>query len=135
MKVSTSMTMLAEQRPGGIGQPVRLAVAAAEQIHDGLGRQLLHRVLDGTGVGLVQQPAVVDQEVRGDRQQAGRGEDARADVIVTVLVGADDRSGTEVDGALGDQIRSARGMDADQQQHRRRLIALVADLEPCPNAQ
>ena len=54
---------VAEQRPGGLGEPVGLAIAAAEQIDDHLVRQLLDRHLLRLRRDRVGQAGVADQEI------------------------------------------------------------------------
>ena len=76
----------AEQRPGGVGKPVGVAVAAAQQEDEHVVRQVLDRVLLGVRHDRVGQAGVADQEVRRDRQPPLGRHDARADVAEAVAV-------------------------------------------------
>ena len=53
----------AEQLPGGLGQMVGVAVAAAQEVDQGLVRQVLHRVLHGRGDDRIGGARIVDHRV------------------------------------------------------------------------
>ena len=77
----------------------------------------------------VRQPAVTDFEMGGYFGQPRRRDNAAAGIAETVGVtpGLDRRS--EFENLLREQVASARRMDIQAQQHRRRLYAFVADPE------
>ena len=118
----------AEQLPGGLGQPVRLAVAAAQQVDQGLVRQILHRVLHRRRVDRIGGARIVDHRIGAKAGLAGRGHHPAAPVAEAVAVGGDrqGRVGHEMVGAP--QVGDARVVHVQGHDHRRRLRAVVDDV-------
>ena len=121
---------LAEQIPGDRGQMVRLTVPAAEQVHEGVLGKRFDRVLLGVtrhGLGFA---AVVDERVRRQPEAPGRCDDAAAPVTkaVAIHLHRHRRIGDQVVGSH--QIRCARVVHVQRQDHRRELLALVDQLVP-----
>ncbi len=119
---------LSEQRPGEIGQGVGFTVAAAQQVDEGIVRQLVDRVLDSQKRGLVGQAAVPDQEVGAEANRACRGDQPVAGVAEAVAVGAQLHARGGLDDLGGDQVVRPLGPDAQHQNHRRRRGAVEGDL-------
>ncbi len=119
---------LLEQLPCDIGKPVGLAVAAAEQIDDGLRRQILDRMLRGRRHDHIGQTAVAHRAVGGKAHPAGRRDDPAAPVAEAVAIGRDGhgRTGGEIIGH--DDIGGAREMRAQHRDQRRRLRKVVDHL-------
>jgi len=79
---------LPEQCPSGLGQPIGLAVAAPEQIHECLGRQVFHGALRRSElIDRIRQSAIVDERVGSDSGVARWRDDSAAPVTETVAVG------------------------------------------------
>ena len=57
---------IAEQAPRSVGQPVGLAIAAAEQVDEDVVGQLVDRGLGRAGYDAVLETAVLDDEIIGD---------------------------------------------------------------------
>ena len=121
---------LAEQIPGDRGQMIRLTVPAAEQVHEGVVRKRFDRVLLGVtrhGLGFA---AVVDERVRRQPKAPGRCDDTAAPVTkaVAIHLHRHRRIGDQVVGSH--QIRCARVVHVQRQDHRRELLALVDQFVP-----
>ena len=82
----------AEELPGRLRQQIGLAIAAAQQEHEGFFGQILHGVLPGGGYNLIRLAAISDHAV-GRQAEAARGrEDAVAPVSESVAI-AGNRNG------------------------------------------
>jgi hypothetical protein len=121
---------VAEEGPRHLGEPIGLAVAAAQQEDEAVLREILDRVLLRRGGDHVGLTAVVDDRVGGEPERARGRDDAAAPVAEGVAVRGDgDRgAGDEVIGH--DQIGDAREVHVQHQDHRRRLDAVVLELVP-----
>src|SRR5229473_231224 len=78
----------------------------------------------GNFVGLT---LVAYQEVGGYRQPARGGADHVAEIAETVVIGVGQDGRIEPDAIRGQHIRNARRMDAQRQDHRRGLRAVVGN--------
>ena len=124
----------AEQRPGDVGQLVRLAVAAAEQVDERPVGQVLHGKLGRLGHDGVRQAAIGDVELVDQLGAADGAHDAVADIAEIVAVGllVEVRDGAQL--GPGQQVLLARRMQAERQQHRHGLRAFMGDTKATADA-
>jgi len=76
---------------------------------------------------LIRLAAVIDQKIRGQRQPARRCADHVAGVAEAVAVGVGGDGRADLQPVRREQVRRARRMDAQRQDHRRRLRTLVGN--------
>lgn len=76
----------AERRPGQIRQPLGVAIATAQQIHQRLVGKPVQRDLFGMRRNLVGQSAILDDELVPKIDLTDRGDKPRADVAEPILV-------------------------------------------------
>jgi hypothetical protein len=77
---------IAEQPPCFFAQDIRLAIAAAQEIDQGLRRQVLHAVLNGLQHNRIRHAAIADNRIGRTDERAGRSQDAVAPVAELVVI-------------------------------------------------
>ena len=128
-----SLADFAESGPCETDQAIRLAITAAEQINQDVHRQRLQRTLRRFRDHCIRFSAVPYEDVRRDRQAARRRADDVADVAEPVAIFGGVERGIEPHAIRGQQIGNARWMDAQRQDHGRRLRAVIGNLVACAN--
>ena len=125
---SPALRRMAEELPSDRAQIVGVAVAARHQVEHHLVRQGVHRHLGGLGRDRVGQARIGHEEICRDREAPGRRDDAGADIAEGIQgLPLRDRR-IEPDRFRAAQVVLARGMDAQQQRHRRRSVRLERDV-------
>ena len=125
---------LPEQPPGVVGQAIGFAVSAAEQKQQRVYGQVLNRMLLGSDIGWVRLACVSDDGLRSQAERAGGRDEPIAPVAEAVTVAL------EWDGGRGDdivrllQVRDARGMDIEHDDHGSGLPQLIRHLAANSNA-
>ena len=120
---------LAEQRPGDVGEPVGLAVAARHQIEQHVVGQLLDRQLLRGRHDDIRPSGIAHQRLAAQGDAAGGRDETAADIAKTVAIEADRNVGFGNDPLGADDVGIARGMDREHDHHRRRLRRGVGNLE------
>jgi hypothetical protein len=118
-----------EQLPGDFRKPVGLAIAAAEQIDQGVRGQILDRMLNCGSKHRIGQAAVAHDAVAGKAHAAGGRDHAAAPIAEHVAIGRDfdDRVGGEE--VRHDDIGCAGEVCAQHHDHRCRLREIVEHFE------
>ena len=119
---------LAEQVPRDVGQPIGLAVSAAEEEHERLFGKIFHRMLVLRQCDRVGLARVVQQRSRRKPQPALRRTDACAPVAEAIPVGRHGNGRVRHHPVGNDDVVGARVMDVQHQHHRRRLRTVVDQL-------
>ena len=115
----------AEELPSRLRKQIGLAIAAAQQEHEGFFGQILHGVLPSGGHNLIWLAAISDYAVGRQAEAARRREDAMAPVSEGVAI-ADDRNGWLGGEAIGDDhVGRARIVDIQNKDDRRGLWKAV----------
>jgi hypothetical protein len=122
-----------EERPRGLGELVRFAVAAGEQVDQVLGGQVPHVHLRGLRSNEVLNRRTCDDGVGAQAHDAGGCGEAAAQVTEAVEVGLHRNPWLGDDLVGSEQVILARGMDAQEQQHGRGLRAFVGDVIAKPD--
>jgi hypothetical protein len=124
---------VAELRPGEVAEAIGVAVAAAEQVEQRLLRQGLHGVLHRRRRDRVGLAGVAHDGAGAQRDQARRRDEARTPVAEGVAIGRGLNGGLDAKMIGRFEIRDTAVVNAQRQDHRRRLRAaireLVADLD------
>jgi len=118
--------------PGKIGEPVGIAVAAAEQEDQHLIRQVVNRMLKRAFRDNVRLPVVINLELRGNRRQPRRSDNATAGIAEDIGIVPSLDLPVESQYLIGQQIDTAGGMNVQHHEHRGRLPTLVAYMESSP---
>jgi hypothetical protein len=124
---------LPEKGPGGFGEPVRFAVAASEEKHECVSRQIFHGVLHCGRVDPLRQSTVLHERIGGNADVTQRCDDTTAPVAETVAVGGDRSRRAGQDVVRDDEVGDAGEMDVQRQDHGCRLRTLIDQLVSNPD--
>jgi hypothetical protein len=122
-----SLRDIAELGPRDLDEAIGFAITAAEQIDQRIDREVLQGMLLGARRHLIRRSTVVDQKIGGQREPALGCVDHVAGIAETVAIPVGGNERIELHVILGQQVGNTRRMDAQRQDHGRRLRTLIGD--------
>jgi hypothetical protein len=124
---------LAELRPGDVRQAIGLAIAAAKQIDKSVDGKRVEGRLRGERRDIVGLAAVLDDEIGGQGKPPLRSTDDVTDIAEAVVILRHRHEGMDRQPVLAEQISTPARMNAQREDHRRRLQTGIGYTVACTN--